>query len=199
MAAKPGVPVVRRLRGWLDRIAIVHVLQIGFVAILAATALFGGLDTVDTKITPFTTGEPFTDGQYTITIQRATAVSNVPAEGVEPAPPGRRYLGVVASVRNNGTAPGALRNELDLRDQPGKQWIGPYRMSDGSVLVWLGPGLTESVAFIWQLPEAALQPGSSVTLRVWRKTFQELVINYGQNWIETDDYGEITVPVKVGT
>ena len=46
--------------------------QLLTVALLAATALFGGLDTVSTTVTPFKTGEQFSDGPFTVTIDRAS-------------------------------------------------------------------------------------------------------------------------------
>ena len=62
----------------------------------------------------------------------------------------------------------------------------------------LGPGLTDEVAFVWSLPEDALVQGDSVTLRVWTKTFTEMVATYGQGWLPSaTDYITVTVPVKV--
>jgi hypothetical protein len=199
MAAKPGASVHQRLRRRVGRIGILEMLQVALVVILVVTALLGGLDTVDTKVTPFRAGESFDDGEFTITIERAVAVERLTATGRGASKPGRRYLGVVATIRNNGTIPGELRNEIDLRDQPGKEFIDTLRMSDNTTIVSLGPKLTENIVFIWQLPESALQPGSTVTLRLWRKDFQEKIISYGKAWIETDKYGEIELPVRVNS
>jgi hypothetical protein len=197
MTARPGVPVRQRLRGWLGQVAILHILQVGFVIILATTALFGGLDTVDTKVTPFGAGEPFGDGQFTVTIDRAVAVKTLSTTKIARPKDGFRYLAVVATVRNTGTIPGRLTNEIDLRDHPEKEFIGVFRDADSTLILRLGPGLSESLVFVWRLPESALRPGTSITLRLWRKQFGELVINFGEDWLETDDYGVITLPVKV--
>jgi hypothetical protein len=71
-------------------------------------------------------------------------------------------------------------------------------MDDGSQIGQLGPGLAETVAFLWQLPESALPAVTTVTLRVWRKQFREAAVNYGKVWIDSnDEYGEIRLPVQV--
>jgi len=169
------------------------------VVILGVTALFGGLDTVDTTVTDFKPGEAFSDGEFTITIDRASLASEVRAGStlVAPAKPGRRYLGIVATVRNDGTIPGFLRNELDLRDQPDKEFRSAFRISDGSPISALGPGLTEQLAFLWELPENAVEPGDSVTVRVWKKQYRELLVTYGKAWLDSlTDYGQTVIPVK---
>ncbi|HEY7052419.1 MAG TPA: hypothetical protein VH496_09855 [Mycobacterium sp.] len=203
MAAEPGgsQPAPRRVRNWARKLGFHQMWQIGVVVVLAATAAFGGLDTVNTKVTPMTAGEPFHDGEFAITIQRATAVRELRANGtlVGPPAPGYYYLGVVAAVRNDGSVPGQLRNEIDLHGLPDSQFLDTFRMSDGSQLSALGPGLTETVAFVWKVPEKGLQANSkTVTLRVWHKKYTEYSVNYGKGWIESlDQYGEVELPVKV--
>jgi hypothetical protein len=71
--------------------------QLGVGVILAATALFGGPDTVDTRVTTFKSGDEFND--------ELRGGSGVIAH----AKPGRRYLGVAATVRNDGTEPGTTQ------------------------------------------------------------------------------------------
>lgn len=175
--------------------------QIAVAAILAATALFGGLDSVATKVTAFTPGQEFSDGQFTVTVDRATLVSELRAGGTQlPAKPGRRYLGVVADIRNDGTVPGKLEGELDLRDETGAQFVGASRMADGSRLGTLGPGLADQLAFVWEVPETAVKAGESVTLRLWQKQFEELRVTFGEAWVDSEtDYGQVAVPVKVGS
>ena len=75
--------------------------------------------------------------------------------------------------------------------------LGRIAIGTGLPYKALGPGLTESLAFMWTLPETALQPGQSVNLRVWKKKYTQLMVTYGgKEW--TDDlfhYGQTTVPV----
>jgi hypothetical protein len=191
--------VQERLRRWFAGLGVSQLRKMAVVAILAVTALFGGLDAVDAGATGFKTGEPFSDGQFTVTVDRARLVTELKngAKTIAPPAEGRRYLGVVVEIRNDGTVPGSLRNELDLRDQPDKKIVGVFRMTDGSWIGSLGPGLTEQVVFLWSLPEDALQEGDSVTVRVWKKTYNELLVTYGKAWLDsTTNYGQIVIPVK---
>lgn len=169
------------------------------VVVLAATALFGGLDSVDTGLTPFKPGEEFSDGEFTVKIERAALANELRGGGgiVGEAKPGHRYLGVVATLRNDGTVPGKLRNELELRDQPDKEFFGVWRFAGGSPIQTLGPGLTEQLVFTWLLPEDALSPGQTVTVRVWKKKYTQLMVTYGgKEWLDSQtDYGETVVPV----
>jgi hypothetical protein len=72
------------------------------------------------------------------------------------------------------------------------------RFADGSPIQTLGPGLTEQLAFVWELPETALSPGQTVTLRVWKKKYTQLLVTYGgKSWRDSlTDYGETVVPVR---
>jgi hypothetical protein len=189
-----------RVRRWFAGLQFRQMWQLTIALLLAATAGFGGLDTVATEVTLFKPGEKFSDGEFTVTIERATFVNELRGDGnvVGPAKPGRRYLGVVATLRNDGTVPGKLRHELELLDQPAKQFFGAWRLSDGSPIQTLGPGLTEQLAFTWVLPESALGSGDAVTVRIWKKKFTQLMVAYGgKEWIDSPtEYGQTVVPVR---
>jgi hypothetical protein len=166
--------------------------------VLTSTALFGGLDTVDTSVTTFNPGDEFSDGEFTVKVERATLVRELRAGNtvLGGEKPGRRYLGVVAQLRNDGTRPGRLAGELDLRNEPDNAFVGAMRLGDGSRIATLGPGLSEQIAFVWELPENALAVGDTVTLRVWKKQFKQLMVTYGETWVDSlTDYGETVVPV----
>lgn len=201
MAAHPGAPRAAPglARRWLGKLGFQQIWQLALAAFLAATAAFGGLDTVDNKVIPIKAGQPFDDGEYTITIERASAVNELrAAKVIEPAVPGKRFLGVLATLRNNGTIPGRLDGEIDVRGQPDAKFVQAYRYADGSMITTLGAGLTERLLFAWQLPQSALPPGVTVSLRVWRKQFRELATLYGKDWVDSvTEYGEIDLPVKV--
>lgn len=190
-----------RVRRWLSERGLRQWWKVGVAAILAVAALFGGLDTVDTDRTSFAPGEEFDDGQFTLTADRATVVPELRAGPVVlgKTKPGRRYLGLVSTMRNDGTVPGRLADEFDLRDQPDATFVGVRRVADGSPIIWLGPGLQEKLAFVWELPDNALATGDVVTLRVSRKQFQEGFVTYGERWVSVDGYGEVALPVKVAT
>jgi hypothetical protein len=41
-----------------------------------------------------------------------------------------------------------------------------------------------------------LAVGDTVTLRVWKKQFKQLMATYGETWVDSlTDYGETVVPV----
>jgi hypothetical protein len=111
-----------------------------------------------------------------------------------------KYLGVLTTLRNDGTMPGRLRDQLDLRDVPDAEFFGAFRFRDGSAIQNLGPGLTEQLVFSWQVPDAVAQSLQSVTIRVWKKTYAQLKVTYGgKEWIDTDNYGQIVVPLQEPT
>ena len=189
-----------RLRAWLAGLQLSQLTQILTLVVLAATALFGGLDTVDRRVTVGEPGTAFSDGEFTVTIERASLVPEVRTgtRVIAKAKPGRTYLGVVTQLRNDGTAAGSLQNEITLLDQPDAEFIGPFRLTDGEPVARIGPGLTEDLVFIWSLPEDAVAAGESVTLQVPKKTFNELLTTYGKAWIPSlTDYTKIVVGVKV--
>jgi hypothetical protein len=185
---------------WLRGLQVKQVSQILTLLVLAATAAFGGLDTVDKRVTDGQVHEAFSDGQFTVTIDRASLVRQITAgrRVVEREVPGQRYLAVVAEVRNDGTIPGSMTNELELQDQPDARVVISRRMSDGEPVTSIGPGLTEDLAFVWSLPEDAVLPDGSVTLRIFKKQFKELITLYGRAFVHSDtDYVRVVVPVKV--
>ena len=192
-----------RLRHWLAVTRVRQWWKGGLAAILALTALFGGLDPVDTNATAFAPGEEFSDGQYSVTVERARLIPKIEGDRrvYAPAKPGRLYLGVVATLRNDGTVPGRLRNELDLRAVPASEFYGVFRFRDGSPIQNLGPGLTEQLVFAWLVPSDALRPGDPVTIRVWKKSFRQLMVAYGgHEWIESmSDYGVTELAVQAPT
>ncbi|MGE2737851.1 hypothetical protein [Mycolicibacterium vaccae] len=187
-----------RVGRWLAQLGPRQWGKIALVAILAVAALFGGLDRVDTGVTSFHPGEQFSDGQYTVTVHRARLVSELSAGGFALAreKAGRRYLGVVVTVRNDGTATGSLDRVLQLHSAADTEFVGVMRVDDGSQAIRLGPGLEEQLAYVWELPEGELVPGDSVTLRVWRRSLSEGMVIYGEHYIDSStDYGQVVLDV----
>lgn len=202
MGANPGVGarLVARVRQWFAGLGFRQMWQLVVVLVLAATALFGGLDDANTSVTLFEPGEEFSDGQYTLTVIRATLLEEITGgtRVVLADNPGVAYLAVSAQIRNDGTTPGNLLRAVDLTGHPGQRFVGAYRIADSTYNSTLGPGLSQDTAFIWELPDGAIQPGGSVTLRVWKKKYTELMVTWGQAWVDSvTDYGQVSVPVRV--
>jgi hypothetical protein len=191
----PAEPRSRWSR-WFARLSAPQTRRVALLLVLVATAAFGGLDTVNKQVTPFTPGQEFNDGEYSVTVERARLVDELKGTFGSPKP-GIKYLGVLITLRNDGTVPGRLRDLLDLRGVPEKKFFGAFRFRDGSAIQTLGAGLTEKLVFAWQVPDAVAKTLQSVTIRVWKKTYTQLKVTYGgKEWIDTDDYGQVNVPVQ---
>jgi hypothetical protein len=190
--------LARLVRRELAQLKLRQMWHLAAGVVVAVAALFGGLDSVDAKPKVFGVGQAYSDGEFTLTVRGAVLVKDV-QEGVRviaPAEAGHVYLGLITTIRNDGTIPARLSDEFDLRDQPQKHFTGPFRISDGSFISGLGPKLTEKAAFLWQLPQSAIAPGSSVTVRVWQKRFTEMLVTYGKDWLASEtSYAQIAVPV----
>lgn len=201
MATEPGLAAPardtrHRLRQWLTRRGLRQWWKTILVVVLAVAALFGGLDRVETGVTSFQPGEEFHDGQYTVTVQRARLLPEIDGYPLAREKPGRVYLGVVATLRNDGIAPGRFDRELQLRGVPNAEFVGVARMSDGSRATTLGPGLEEQLAWVWELPDGQLRPGDPVTFRVWKKSLREGMVIFGEHYIDSiSDYGQVVVDV----
>jgi hypothetical protein len=167
------------------------------VTVLACTASFGGLDTVNASVSTAKPGEQFTSGWITATIERATLVPQVMAGQtvLYPKKPDKRYLGVVARIGNDGNLPGYLRNVIELHGQPKSRFLGTMRLDDGTGVVAQGPGLADDIVFVWELPDDALAVGADVTLRIWKQV-PRLNATYGEGWVPSlNDYTQVVVPV----
>ncbi|AQA05160.1 hypothetical protein BVC93_25235 [Mycobacterium sp. MS1601] len=193
IASSPG-----RIRRWFAGLGFAQMWRLVVLLVLAATAAFGGLDGVNTAVTVFEPGQQFSDGQYTLTVDRASVVEQI--DGVLYDNPGSQYLGVVVQIRNDGNTPGNLLRTLKLQGFPNQRLVGAYRMADSTYNTNLGPGLSQETAFFWELPDGSFEPGATVTLKVPKKKFTELMVSYGEAWIDdATDYGQVTVPVKLSS
>lgn len=167
------------------------------VAVLVATAAFGGLDTVNKQIVDTKPGEQFSTGRFEVTVQRATLVEEVRAgeRRLFRQKPGRRYLGLVATIKNTSTLPGNVYNPFVLPGLPDAGFLSALRLADGTVEVVLGPGLADEIVLVWDLPEAALSVGDDLPVRILKEV-RKLNATYGQGWVRSDtQYGRLTVPV----
>lgn len=192
----------RFIRGELVRLKLPQMWHLVAGVIVAVAALFGGLDSVDAKPTVFNVGQAHSDGEFTVTVQRAVLLDDVRAgkRVVQPADPGHVYLGLVSTIRNDGPIQGGLSMgskdaEFDLQ-LPHNEFIGAFRIDDASMVTSLGPKLSDQVVFLWKLPRAAIVAGSRVTLRVWQKQLREMVVTYGRAWLASEtSFAQIDVPV----
>ena len=194
--------VKRFIRGELIQLKLPQMWHLIAGAVVAVAALFGGLDSVDAKPTVFKVGQPYSDGEFTVTVKRALLLDEVLAGKhiVAAAKPGYSYLGVVSTARNNGPIQGGLSigaHDVEFEPQePSKEFVGAFRIADASIVTSLGPKLSDELLFLWKVPSGEITPGSSVTLRVWKKQLQEMIVTYGKAWLSSEtSFAQITLPV----
>jgi hypothetical protein len=198
-------PVGRRkawLSNWLGDLRFTQWGKGLFLVFLSGTAIFGGLDRVETAVTTVNPGESYNDGALEVTVKRATVVPTLTAGDrvLGGSRPGSRYLAVVATVANDSAYDVPLTEELDLRGVADAERFGVFRVADGSRTARLGPGLSDEMAFVWKIPDNSLQTGDTAAVRIWDKKYTELVVSYGKAWIDSlTDYGQVDVPVELRT
>jgi hypothetical protein len=192
----------RFIRGELVQLKLPQMWHLVAGAVVAVAALFGGLDSVDAKPKVFKVGQAYSDGEFTVNVEGAVLLDDVRAgkRVIMPATPDHIYLGLVSVVRNDGPIQGSLSAaasdaEFDLQ-QPHKELLGAYRIADSSMVVALGPKLSEKLVFLWKVPRSEVAVGSKVTLRVWQKQLREMVVTYGRAWLPSEtSFAQIDVPV----
>lgn len=194
--SRPGA----RAQSLTSRLAGLGPRRLGKVAAvlgLAVTAAFGGLDRVDPSVTAVKPGQSYDDGALAITVKRARLVPTLTAGDrvLSTAEPGSQYLAVVAALANDGTEPVPLGREIDLLATEATQ-VGAFRLADGTSTAYLGPGLSDEFAFVWQLPETVLRPGQTVSLRIWKKQYRELMVGSGKGWVDGTDYGVVELTAE---
>ncbi|WP_292989270.1 hypothetical protein [Mycobacterium sp.] len=190
------------IRGELAQLKLPQLWHLVAGAIIAVAALFGGLDDVDAKPVVFNVGQPYSDGEFTLTVKRALLFDEIRAgkHVVAAAKPGYDYLAVASTVRNDGPIRGGLSmgardEEFDLRE-PHKEYVGAFRIADASIVSSLGPKISDDLLFVWKLPNGEVKPGSLVTLRVWKKELREMIVTYGKDWLSSEtSSAQITLPV----
>ncbi|MEH3129075.1 MAG: hypothetical protein PGN27_03830 [Mycolicibacterium neoaurum] len=186
-----------RIRRWLAGWGLKEWRRAGLVAILVATAAFGGLDTVDKRITDIKVGERFDTGRFEMTVLRATLVDEVRAgeRRIFGPKPGRRYLGLVTKVHNTSTLPGPVAQPVELVGLTGAVNLAAIRLADGTLSITLGPGLTDDVVLMWDVPADAVAVGAALPVRI-SKEVRKINATVGQGWVSSlTDYAQLSVPV----
>jgi hypothetical protein len=189
--------VTGRFRQWLAGWGLTEWRRAALVTVLVATAAFGGLDTVNKKVVDIKPGEMFDTGRFEITVQRASLVKEIKAgeRRLFHEKAGRRYLGLIATVKNTSTLPGNVYNPFELPGQPDARFNWSARFADGTVQAALGPGLTDEIVLVWDLPENAMSVGDDLSVRILKESRKHNA-TYGQGWVRSEDeYGRLTVPV----
>jgi hypothetical protein len=192
------------VRSWWNDLEFIQMWHVVAIVAVLATAGFGGLDAVEKAPETFNVGQAFDNHEFSITVQRASLVKKLAGNGFTlKERPGRSYLGVLVDVTNHGEGPDGVSSMFALPEVADAQntYLASshdptaLRMSDGTMLTVLQPGLTEKVALIWSVPDTAVAVGSTVTVEVpYRKYGQGYVI-YGAGWQSIGGSARTVVPV----
>jgi hypothetical protein len=164
-----------------------------FGVFLAASAAFGGLNTVVPPPIPvIEAGEPFTGAQLRIAVERAVLIDGFPENDITPAD-GNRLLVVVTRVENVWDEPA-----VTLGDESAAQNVRPTGvagidagteplsvavLSDGAEYPELQPGVPVELAYIWEVAPDALGKGDTIGVDIYDKTFRaEGFVTYGERF-----------------
>ncbi|GAB3972406.1 DUF4352 domain-containing protein [Plantactinospora veratri] len=167
------------------------------VAGLAASGLFGGLDTVTKPEVPtVAVGEVVDGGPWNVTVTGSRLVGKLPTLYLRD---GSRWFTVLVTVENT-----ADESRTDFRDVirlSGVAGVTEERASqvvlvrDGSRPNYLNPGLPEKLAFLWQQDDSTPVP-QSATVQVWGTTRRLDTVSDTWEWLDPERRAEVEVPVQ---
>lgn len=181
------------VRSWWQDLEFVQMWHVVAVAAILTTAGFGGLDQVEKTPQTFTVGQPFDNNEFTFTVHSASLHKQIVigTTVVAKEKPGRMYLAVAADVTNDQDYPDAAGRMVKLLNVPdaqnpftgGKYGPSAYRLSDGTEMGLLQPGLTEKVAIVWSVPNT-VAPGATVSVELPYQVFSRGFVIYGEGWVD---------------
>ncbi|MGH3725838.1 MAG: hypothetical protein ACRDUS_17145 [Mycobacterium sp.] len=194
---------ILEFRAMLAGLTINQMWQTVVVVVVFATAGFGGLDTVTPPAKTFTSDEKHDTGELNMVVKRASLIPEITlgSHVVYKLQPGRKYLGVVASLTNNGTIPvtfGVIGGVMPMVPIGIPYQVPfpapPIRISDATRAA-IQPGLTEDVALVWSVPDTAVAVGDEVTFRTPDREYGSYTVGYGDGWMNAATYADITLTI----
>ncbi|MFD6195568.1 hypothetical protein ACFWE3_02575 [Mycobacteriaceae bacterium NPDC060252] len=199
-----GEPSKRR---FLDRVSLQNLQRAGLVAVLAATAAFGGLDTAE-PMTAVAMGSTYFNGAYKITPHRVAELcdpSSLPIKGnmiLEREAKNMRLFALFATVENTSDSGGIVLH--NIKPDPEDTFTldrtgvvadlgayGPYGM-----LVGLPSGKTEDVTVVWGLPFGEYQKNDTVTIRISDFERYKDLMSTVETWRTARSYGQISTRIE---
>ncbi|MDW5323934.1 hypothetical protein [Plantactinospora sp. KLBMP9567] len=167
------------------------------VAGLAASGLFGGLETVAKPEVPtVAVGKAVDGGPWSVTVTGGRLVGKLPTLYLRD---GKRWFTVLATIEN--TADESRADFDDAIRLSGVAGIAEERPSqvllvrDGSKPTYLNPGLPERLAFLWEQDDSTPAP-KSVKVQVWGTTRRLDTIGDTWEWLDPERRAEVEVPVQ---
>lgn len=206
MPAKGDSPWGTRARRYIasqsSRLTLTWITRISVVALLAASALFGGLE--DAELEPLDelgVGDEFEGNPLSITVERAVLADEISGVAV-PEEPGDRLLLVVATMENLSDEPipaprssmrvGGLES-VGLDDEPHSINL----LSDDSAVRELQPRISAPLVLIWDVAAHELVDGAELRLGLFDLTFvqqDDFILREG--WQDPELGAIVTVDVE---
>jgi len=195
-----------RLRAATDRVPTKWFATIGTVLFLAATAAFGGLNSVAAEETPLaelSAGEEHVSPQLGITVQRAVLIDALPGSGAFPdREKGERLLVLLVEIENRWDRPlatdGTYGIDVAVRlDGDTRPATGIVREDDQTPTPLLQPGVPALLAFSWVVPGGAYSGDEELRVILHDSSLYEAQFLYsGESWDDPTPAAVVTVPIE---
>lgn len=195
---------ILEVKATLAGLTIKQMWQTLVVVVVFATAGFGGLDTVTPPVKTFKPEEKHDTGELTIVVKRARLVPEITfgSRVIYKKEPGRQYLAVVATLTNNGAVPekfGPISGTMPMAPVGVPYQVPmpapPMRVSDATRAA-IQPGITDDVALVWSVPDNAVRVGDQITFRTPDREYGSYTVGYGDGWMNTNTYADVTLTVE---
>lgn len=204
---EPTRSAFARLRAATDRIPTKWFASIATGLFLAATAAFGGLNTVTppaVALPQWQIGDRVEGDQLAITVERAVLIDDLEGSGATPdEAAGERLLVLLVEAENLADeAVGMYANSstksntvLLLPDERPATQI--TREDDATWSPWLQPNVPAEVVFIWTVPGADYAEGDRLELTVQNTTLEQFsFLTSGTYWSTPEKSGTLTVELE---
>lgn len=181
---------------------------LGAVALLGATAAFGGLEPAEVEeVAPLVPGTTTTAAPLEVTVDRVLWTGELPGAYLEGE--GNRWIAVTATVTSTHTE-SLYATELDdavaLIDVPGlvkEPELGTDRVSastvlhvlDGSPLGPVQPGLTYEAVFLFE-QRGDVEPPTDATVALVGRTWRSWSWQSGEAWLDPAVVARATLPAR---
>jgi hypothetical protein len=192
-----------RLARLADRVPTGWFATILTVAFLGVTAAFGGLAAVAVPPVPdIEPGETHENAQFSLTVERAVLIDELPGSGTS-VDDGQRVLALVVTAENvwtkavpasgqSGVTASVLVDELD--DAPAGSVA---RFDDATIHPWLQPGLPAQLVLTWPVDADRFADGDELHVDLRDFTlYTGQLITYGQTWEDPVVAARMTVPIR---
>lgn len=196
----------RRFR-WLhaatDRLPTKWIAGIGTGLFLAATAAFGGLETVEaTSLPELSAGEEHRNEQLSVTVQRAVLIDELPEAGVT-VESGERVLALIVDAENLWTEPlpttrgNSVSSTVELVESPDAEPDGTARYDDTTPNPWLQPGVPATLVLAWVVAGDRFTEGDELRVQLNDETlFTGTAVVSGRYWDDPRAAAMVTVGLE---